>query len=159
VAELIWGTRCQHYTPPRHPLPASPTGIWAPTPGYFPGITLRADTELRVYSRVQVLVNFTSLHFSEHRVLYREQTAHADTKLKHSCVLMNANINMKHQRLEVSLSPHTSTLLKNTKTGNIMAALTIYTVHNRQRGQTFLLNTDRCWPTEASEKLLACTQV
>lgn len=36
---------------------------------------------------------------------------------------MNTNVNMKHQRLKVSLSPCISTLIKSTKAGNIMATL------------------------------------
>lgn len=63
----------------------------------------------------------TSLHLFEHGV--GEQTAHTDNQLKHICFLMNTNVNMKHQRLEVSLSPRTSTLIKSTKAGNIVATL------------------------------------
>lgn len=66
---------------------------------------------------------FTSLHLFKHRVLHREQTNHTHDQLKHICFLRNTTVNMKHQRLEASLGPHTSTRMRSTAADNITPTL------------------------------------
>lgn len=126
------------------------------------GITLRADTELRAYFRAQVFVNNSAslLHLSARtwaerptpgtNCSYWQPTQAHLLPHDHQCQSETS------EAWSLFKPAHLNTVQEHEE-GNIMATLIIYTGHNQQRGQTFLLNTDRCWSPEASEKPLACT--